>query len=286
MARRIRTVERATAAPKNREWFRTASDTSLAREIERAVGKSDWVPTPREIESLSPDDKRFLVEEAAQDLLFWKLPPPSVAVFVGDLVLARCSRKPIREAARAIQAGKAPDSAAARFIAAFLLKLGFRGRPPSASPKDLRIAITYYVRSRDAAPRARRSIVSAMAREFGYQKPSFVRKMLTKYRPFLSYLDGQPVDAVEPLLTMILAGQKRSGRRWFSSNASPSERARALLIDALACGSVPTTEILRRSRAAGISQRTLLRVKKSLRVHSRRAGTTWTWTLQPRMPNG
>jgi hypothetical protein len=61
---------------------------------------------------------------------------------------------------------------------------------------------------------------------------------------------------------------------------APGKRAEAFLRDVLACGQVPSLEIERLAKKAGIAVRTLRRAAKRLGVkHTRNADLSWNWKL-------
>lgn len=60
-----------------------------------------------------------------------------------------------------------------------------------------------------------------------------------------------------------------------------SEDAEEFLLQALATGQAPATDILRMAQEAGIAERTLRRTKRRMHVQAIKQGDKWMWTLKP-----
>ncbi len=75
--------------------------------------------------------------------------------------------------------------------------------------------------------------------------------------------------------------EKEKPKRIFSQGQTQLEYARSFLLAFLANGSVPSLEMVREAKAAGIKERTLWNAKKKLKIESKKGGFDggWWWKL-------
>jgi len=168
------------------------------------------------------------------------------------------------------------------------------GRPPKDAPLLYRIALDFYWTKRQAnllpeqpskrkpKPEYEPALDDARIRHLSrkFKKPSAdIRRAVIAYKPLgkRRHYDDDLMHELHASLTRELSPRRhRNPQLRFALNR---HGAQDFLREALARGPLPAAQICSMGKVAGLSERTIKRGKKALKVQSKRQGRVWIWAL-------